>query len=142
MQSKINKWVIAAIAAVKSSGLADMNDPQDVARMCEFFGFHVAYLWIMDHSDAYLNGMRHEFDAPDMLTSDEADHAMRHIAVVLSVRGNDLISDQDVKGAASMRSIVSENLRRFPAVHITPPQSHRASVARAAEPLSAVVSPH
>src|SRR5262245_52267847 len=91
MSANVNKWVIAAIEAVKWSELADMADPQDVARLCEFFGFNVAYLWITDHPDMYFDGMENGFAMTGPRSGEEAQHAIQHAAVVLSVRGGELV---------------------------------------------------
>jgi hypothetical protein len=84
MAVKADKWVIAAVAAVQGSKLANMTDPADVALACDFFGFHVASLWISDHAEAYHQGMAEGFEPSTPLTLTEMDHAVEHIAVVMT----------------------------------------------------------
>jgi hypothetical protein len=90
MTIQVDKWVAAGIAAVKWSGLADMRDPEAVARLCDFLDFHVADLWVRANPEAYLLGLEQGFEPLTPLPREQAIHAIEHVALVLRSRANQL----------------------------------------------------
>lgn len=120
MAVQANKWVVAAIAAVKWSALVDMSDSAAVAEICDFFGFNVASLWIKNHPQGYQLALEDGFVTDTPISEEERDHALMHIAVVLSVRGSDLIEKADDSTTDRILAIIAEKLNELPDVRLRP----------------------
>jgi hypothetical protein len=91
MTIKVDKWVVAGVHGVRWSDLTDMDDVEEVARLCDFFGFDVAHLWIDANPEGYLQGLEEGFEATSMLEGEEIAHALNHTSEIIKEHGKELI---------------------------------------------------
>ncbi len=91
MTVKVDKSVVAGVHGVRWSDLTDMDDVDQVSKLCDFFGFDVAHLWIDANPEGYLQGLEEGFEATTPLEGEEIAHALRHTSEVLKEHGEELI---------------------------------------------------